>query len=149
VWTLTNTACGYYASAVNTSASLTFNGTNITCNSRTFVHAFYPGVAVYVLGNHNRFGGVVRITLDGEAPQSIDLYGAVTCGEVLFSKTGLANGQHSIKLEHAGMSPNVTPTSGYPDGLTVLTNFMCVFHSPANCYPLTSMITQIYNSGCN
>jgi hypothetical protein len=91
---------------------------------------FDSGVAVYVLGDHTLYGGVLRITLDGEPAQSIDLYGAVTCGEVLFSRTGLANGQHSIDLELAGMSPNVTPTIGYPHGLFVLTNFMCVFSRP-------------------
>jgi hypothetical protein len=58
-------------------------------------HAIDSGVAVYVLGDHNLYGGVVQITLDSQPAQSIDLYG----GEVLFSNTSLVNGQHSIKLE--------------------------------------------------
>lgn len=89
-------------------------------------YLFDSGVAVYVLGDHNLYGGVVHITIDGQPAQSVDLYGAATCGQVLFSSTNLTNGQHSINLELAGESPNVTPSDGYTNGLFVLTNFMCV-----------------------
>ncbi len=111
-------------------------------------YAFDSGVAVYVLGNRNGYGGVVQITIDGQSVRSVDLYGAVTCGEVLFSSTGLSNGQHTIKVELTGMSPNVRPTAGYPNGLFVLTNFVHVFLlSPVNCWILTSsMITDIQSN---
>jgi hypothetical protein len=60
---------------------------------RHLAHAIDSGVAVYtVLGDHNLYGGVVQITLDGQPAQSIDLYGNATCGEVLFSNTSLVNG---------------------------------------------------------
>jgi hypothetical protein len=66
-------------------------------------YAFDSGVAVYVLGNRNRYGGVVQITIDGQSVRSVDLYdGAVTCGGVLFSSTGLSNGQHTNKVELTG-----------------------------------------------
>jgi len=66
-------------------------------------YVFDSGVAVYVLGNRNRYGGVVQITIDGQSVRSVDLCdGAVTCGEVLFSSTGLSNGQHTNKVELTG-----------------------------------------------
>jgi hypothetical protein len=71
----------------------------------------------------------------------IDLYGAASCGQVLFSRTGLANGEHSLKLALTGKSPNMTSTDG-PDRLLVLTNFMYVlFH--VKYWPLSSNTTQM------
>ena len=93
-----------------------------------FMHwsnGFDSGVAIHVFGDLSRYGGIVRITLDGQ-PRLIDLYGPASCGQVLFSSTGLANGQHSIHLELIGESPNVT----FPDGparLFVFKNFLHVF----------------------
>jgi len=73
----------------------------------------------------------VQITLDGRPTGLIDLYGAASCGKVLFSSTGLANGQHSINLKLTGESPNVTPSTDGPARLFVLTNFMHVSFRPS------------------
>ena len=87
------------------------------------------------------FDSGVAVIIDGQSVRSVDLYGAVTCGEVLFSSTGLSNGQHTNKVELTGMSPNV---AGYPNGLFVITNFVHVFLlSPVNfCNLMSSMITE-------
>jgi hypothetical protein len=72
----------------------------------------------------------VQITLDGQ-PHLIDLYGTPSCGQVLFSSTGLANGQHSMNLKLTGESQNlVSRDPDGPDRLFVLTNFMHVFSRP-------------------
>ena len=69
----------------------------------------------------------MQVTLDGQPAGLIDVYGAASCGQVLFSSTGLTNGRHSIHLELSGESPNVTSFTDGPARLFVFTNFMHVF----------------------
>ena len=92
-------------------------------------------MSIHVLGDLSLYGGTVQITLDGQR-RFIDLYGAPSCGQVLFSSTGLANGQHSINLKLIGESPDVTSTDG-PARLFVFKNFMHVLFSPVNFWILT------------
>ena len=87
-------------------------------------------MSIDVLGGLSQYGGIVQITLDGQPARLIDLYGAVSCGQVIFSSTGLTNGQHSIHLELTGESPNVTCTDG-PARLFVFTSFMHVLFRPS------------------
>ena len=90
----------------------------------------FLGVSIHVLGDLSLHGGIVQITLDGQPARLIDLYGAASCGQELFSSTGLANGQHSISLKLTGESPNVNSTDG-PARLFVFTKFMYVFFRPS------------------
>ena len=91
----------------------------------------FLGVSIHVLGDLSLYGGIVQITLDGQpVARLIDLYGAASCGQELFSSTGLANGQHSINLKLTGESPNVNSTDG-PARLFVFTKFMHVFFRPS------------------
>jgi len=85
----------------------------------------FLGVSIHVLGDLSLYGGVVQIRLDEQPARLIDLYGAASCGQELFSSTGLANGQHSINLKLTGESPNVNSTDG-PARLFVFTKFMHV-----------------------
>ena len=90
-------------------------------------------MSIHVLGDRSLSGGMVQVTLDGQPARLIDLYGTASCGQVIFSSTGLANGQHSINLELTGdsESPKVTGTDG-PPKLFFITNFMYVFPSFVN-----------------
>ena len=97
---------------------------------RHWSHGFDSGVSIHVLGDLSLYGGIVRVTLDGQPARLIDLYGAASCGQVLFSSTGLANGRHSINLELIGESPYTTSTDG-PARLFVFTKFMHVFFRPS------------------
>ena len=95
---------------------------------RRWSHGFDSGVSLHVLGSLSLFGGLVQITLDDQPARLIDLYGATSgCGQLLFSSTGLASGQHSITLKLVGESPNITSTDSDPARLFVLTKFMHVF----------------------
>jgi hypothetical protein len=133
--------CGYYTSTLNSSVSLTFKGHLDIGGCRHWSHAFDSGVSIHVLGDLSLYGGTAHITLDDHPAQMIDLYGAASCGQVLFSRTGLANGEHSLKLALTGESPNMTSTDG-PDRLLVLTNFMYVlFH--VKYWLLSSNTTQM------
>ena len=105
---------------------------------RTLIsHIFDLGVCIHVLGDLSLYGGVVQITLDGQRAELIDVYGAAICGQVLFSRTGLANGSHLINVKLTGESANVTSTGG-PAGLFVFKNFMQVFFCPSTCWHLTT-----------
>jgi len=73
----------------------------------------------------------VRVLLDDQPAQFIDLYGTTSCGQVLFSSTSLANGPHSITLELAGGSPNFVTSTDGPAKLFVLESFMYVFIRPS------------------
>ena len=101
-------------------------------------HGFDSGVSIHVLGDLGLYGGTVQITLDGQPTRLIanDPYGDARCGQVLFSRTGLTNGQHFINLKLTGESPNVTSTNG-PARLFVFKNFMHVFFLSVNCWFLT------------
>jgi len=88
-------------------------------------------VSIHVLGDLSLYGGVVRVTLDDQPARLIDLYGTSSCGQVLFSSTGLANGLHSITLELAGDSPNFIASTDGPAKLFVLKSFMHVLIRPS------------------
>ena len=104
---------------------------------RHWSNGFDSGVAIHVFGDLSLYGGIVRIMLDGQ-PRLIDLYGAASCGQLLFSSTGLANGQHSIDLELIGESPNVTFPG--PARLFVFKNFLHVFFRLVSCRVLIEYI---------
>ena len=114
---------------------------HIAQHSGHWTHTFDSGVAVYVFGNHDQFGGILQITIDGQYQQSVDLYSATAiCAQKVFSNTNLTNGQHTINLELTGESPNVTPSDGYTNGIFVLTNITCVFFR----LPIAGLNATIY-----
>ena len=102
-----------------------------TCSLKIIIGLIdFLGVSIHVLGDLSLYGGIVQITLDGQPARLIDLYGTASCGQELFSSTGLANGQHSISLKLTGESPNIKSTDG-PARLFVFTKFMHVFFRPS------------------
>jgi hypothetical protein len=126
VWTKAHTGCGYSTSTLNSSLSLTFDGTygiaaSFCCH---WSHRFYAGVSIHVLGDLSLYGGIVEIALDSQPARLIDLYGTSNCGQVLFSGIGLVDGEHSISLKLIGESPNRTSTNRGPTRLFVFKNFM-------------------------
>lgn len=113
-------------------------------------------MAIHVLGDFSLHGGTVQITLDGQLTQLIDPHGDARCGQVLFSRTGLANGQHSINLrlteESLNLGLNVTGTNGLA-GSFVFENFMHVSFSSVNWFLIDDTDgrhwLQIYRLRCH
>ena len=101
------------------------------CRNCSESHEIDLGVSIHVLGGRSLYGGTVRVTLDDEPAGFIDLYGTASCGQVIFSSTGLADGQHSINLELAGDSPNFVASNDGPARLFAVKSFMHVYTRPS------------------
>ncbi|QRV92070.1 transmembrane protein [Ceratobasidium sp. AG-Ba] len=92
----------------------------------------FKGTAVWYFGSQrSRFNGAVNVTLDDAEPVTINLRANSTLLQrILWSKTGLIDGEHTVVLEHTGPngspadvdffrnlhSPNSTPSSSATQG---------------------------------
>jgi peptidoglycan/xylan/chitin deacetylase (PgdA/CDA1 family) len=65
----------------------------------------FEGTSIDVIGTKGAAGGLMRFTLDG-APQTVSVYSTTTANkQVVWSASGLGAGPHTLKIEHAGTSP--------------------------------------------
>ncbi len=88
---LTSTSAGYsggsseYTSLAGNTVTISFTGTGVNWYGRK-----YP----------NR--GIAKVYIDGVLQGTVDQYGADAFQQELFTKTGLTNGSHTIKIECTG-----------------------------------------------
>jgi len=89
-WTaVTNAACS--------------GGAMRTRNAAGSLTATFTGISVGALATKGPAYGKLKVTFDGVVQPTVDLYAAaLTYKQTVFSKTGLANAAHTLKLEWTG-----------------------------------------------
>ncbi|MHB8842377.1 MAG: S8 family serine peptidase [Candidatus Aquicultor sp.] len=91
---------GSWASASSSYASGgTYKYSGTTGNSVTY--SFY-GTGVTWVANRGTSAGIARVYIDGSYVQDADLYGADDYQQLVYTKSGLALGNHTLKIEVSG-----------------------------------------------
>ena len=92
-----------------TGAWATAKGTNYSAGSCKYAQNTasatykFTGTGIKVIGNKASTSGIAKITIDGNV-YYVDLYNATTtCKNLIFAKSGLKLGTHTIKVEWTGL----------------------------------------------
>ncbi|NLZ47525.1 MAG: hypothetical protein GX895_01850, partial [Clostridiales bacterium] len=92
------------------SSSQFSGGTEIYAGSSASLSFTFTGTGIKLISTPYPNRGIARVTLDGTS-YDVDLYGYMIYQAVVFEKTNLAYGTHSIKVEYTGRkNPNSSGT---------------------------------------
>jgi uncharacterized protein YkwD len=99
-----NSKLGYTGAWSTSSGSNESGGSYTYVNAPASVTVKFVGTYLAYIAKKGPSYGLVKITLDGGTPVSIDLYNGSTLYQQKIWNTGvLANGSHTVKLEWAGV----------------------------------------------
>ncbi len=105
------TRSGTWYNIVSSSASGgSYMRSNTTGNFATFT---FTGTGVRWIGIASTTGGIANVTLDGTAAGTVDQYApSATFGRVMFQRTGLSSGRHTLKITVSGRK-NASATAAH------------------------------------